>query len=109
MGLFDDMLLGGAGLAFVEHEHTKHNRQRFEQQAYLQQQQAIQQQQQQQGYRGPQQQWGPPPSQQGGAYYQSRDMYGAGPQQQQCAFCPNCGFNLQQGGAQQGQVGSSKN
>lgn len=101
MGLFDDLLVGGAGLAFVEHEHTKHNRQRFEQQAYLQQQQ------QQNAMVGRQYQ-SPPPQQQGG--YGARDMYAGGypaggvaAAVPPCAFCPNCGFNLQAAAQQQQQ------
>lgn len=80
MSLFDDMLLGGAGLAFVEHEHTKHNRLRFEQQVYLQQQAAIQQQQGQQnrGQYEPASRSAPPQA----AYYygngngRARNVYG---------------------------------
>lgn len=86
MGLFDDLLVGGAGLAFVEHEHTKHQRQRFEQQYALEQQQM----QYQNGPRGgyAQQQ----------SYSQNNGGY-QGPPMQYGSCCPNCGFMM--GGGQQ--------
>jgi hypothetical protein len=84
MGLFDDMLLGGGALAFAEHEHTKHQRQRLEAQYAMQQQQLA--------YRPS----GPPPQGDArgtavGGYGQTMIAGSAGPSY---GFCPNCGFNL---------------
>jgi hypothetical protein len=96
MGLFDDLLIGGAGLAFVEHEHTKHQRQRFEQQYALEQQQAQYQNGGMQGqYRSAGPSYGAP---QQGPYMQQQPM-------QYTGCCPNCGYSLangMQGGYQYG-------
>lgn len=58
MGVFDDMLIGGAGLAFAQHEHNKHQMQRQVLQHQLDTsgpQGGYQQQGYQQGSRGMQQ------------------------------------------------------